>query len=522
MEMSPPLMPVPALETTLFGALVRARDTYGKKTIALEDPQRQPVSYGRLVLGALVLGRKLIAGTQPGERVGLFMPSVQATPIALFGLNAFGRAVAMLNFTAGARNLKLACATARVSTIVTSRRFVEEARLDEPLAAIAEGRRVVYLEDVRKAITTLDKFRALFDTARARAIARASGRPEDIAVVLFTSGAEGAPKAVALTNRNLIANATQIAQHADEALSTADVMFSPLPVFHSFGLTAGLLVGLLNGMRVFLYPSPLHYRQVPKLIGSSGATILFATDTFLQGYARAAGESDLSSLRYVIAGAERVKDETRRLYARHGTVILEGYGATECAPVLACNLPTRNRSGSVGPFLPGLEWRLSAVEGIAGAGRLSVRGPNVMAGYILADDPDRLVRPVDGWHDTGDIVAVEDGFVSIRGRAKRFAKIAGEMISLGAVETMVQELWPENDHVVVALPDPRKGEQLVLVTDKPDAEREPLHAFAREKGFPELWVPRAVLVVASVPVLGSGKTDYAGTLEMARNLLPML
>lgn len=522
MEMSPPLMPVPALETTLFGALVGARDAYGKKTIALEDPQRQPVSYGRLVLGALVLGRKLIVGTEPGERVALFMPSVQATGVAVFGLNAFGRAVAMLNFTAGPRNLKLACETAKVRTIVTSRRFIDEASLDEPLAAIAEGRRVVYLEDVRKEIGTLDKFRALIDAARARTIARASGRPEDIAVVLFTSGAEGMPKAVALTNRNLIANAAQIAQHADEALSTRDILFSPLPVFHSFGLTAGLLLGILNGMRVFLYPSPLHYRQVPKLIAGTGATILFATDTFLQGYARAAGEDDLSSLRYVIAGAERVKEETRRLYARHGTVILEGYGATECAPVIACNLPDRNRPGTVGPFLPGLEWRLSPVEGIAEGGRLSVRGPNVMAGYILADDPERLVPPVDGWHDTGDIVRVEDGFVAIRGRAKRFAKIGGEMVSLAAVETMIQELWPENEHVVVSLPDRRKGEQLVLVTDKPDAERETLHTFAREKGFPELWMPRAILVVDSVPVLGSGKIDYAGTLEMARNLSPML
>jgi acyl-[acyl-carrier-protein]-phospholipid O-acyltransferase/long-chain-fatty-acid--[acyl-carrier-protein] ligase len=517
-----PLRHPERLRHTLFGALVAARDRFGKTFVILEDPQRQPLTYARLVLGALVLGRKLVEGTQPGERVALFMPSVQATAVALFGLNAFGRVAAMLNFTAGARNLVSACETAKIGTIVTSRKFIEEGRLQDPLAAIAEGRRVVYLEDVRESLTSFDKIRGLLSSFRAKAIARRSGSPDDPAVILFTSGAEGAPKAVCLTNANVIANAVQIAEHAGDALTTADTMFSPLPVFHSFGLTAGLVLGLLNGYKVVLYPSPLHYRMVPKLIAGTKATILLATDTFLQGYARAAATDDLASLRFVIAGAERIKDETRRLYERYGTEILEGYGATECAPVLSCNLPGRNRHGSVGPFLPAIEWRLEPVEGIHQAGRLVVRGPNVMAGYLSPDDSGRLVPPPGGWYDTGDIVSVDDGFVTIRGRAKRFAKIAGEMISLAAVETMVQELWPEYNHVVVSFPDPRKGEQLVLVTDKPEADREAVLAFARERGFPELWAPRALLVVAGIPVLGSGKIDHVATVEMARGLLPML
>ncbi|GGK49339.1 AMP-binding protein [Salinarimonas ramus] len=512
------------LRRTLFGALVAARDRFGKTFVILEDQQRQPLTYQRLVLGAIVLGRKLKAGTHPGERVALMMPSVQAAAVALFGLNAFGRVAAMLNFTAGTRNLVAACETARIGTVVTSRKFIEEARLEEQLAAIGEGRRVVYLEDVRESVTSLDKIRALLDALfRAKSIARRSGRPDDPAVVLFTSGAEGAPKAVCLTNANVIANAVQISEHAGEYLTTADTIFSPLPIFHSFGLTAGVVLGLLNGHKVVLYPSPLHYRLVPKLIAGTKATFLLATDTFLQGYARAAGEGDLSSLRFVIAGAERVKEETRRLYSAYDAEILEGYGATECAPVLAVNLPGRNRHGSVGLFLPGIEWRLEPVEGIHQAGRLHVRGPNVMAGYLtLADGTERLAAPPDGWYDTGDIVSVDDGFVTIRGRAKRFAKIGGEMISLAAVETMIQELWPEFNHVVVALPDSRKGEQLILVTDKPEADREGVLAHARDKGFAELWAPRAVLVVAAIPVLGSGKIDHVATVEMARSLLPML
>ncbi len=508
--------------TTLFGALLDARDRFGQGKQALEDPERQPLTYGRLVLGSLVLGRKLAALSGAGERVGVLLPTVQGLAVVLFGLNAYGRVPAMLNFTAGIKNLRAACDVAEVRTIVTSRRFVEQGKLHDVVEVLGEGRRIVWIEDVRKSITSLDKLIGLLDGLRARRVhARARLTPDDPAVVLFTSGSEGVPKAVVLSNANLVANARQIKQHAGEALTPADTFFNPLPMFHSFGLTAGLLTPVLNGIKAVLYPSPLHYRQVPKLIAGTRATILLATDTFLQGYARAADEDDLESVRFVIAGAERVKDETRRLWDRHGTTILEGYGATECSPVIACNLPGRNRPGSVGPILPGMEYRLDPVEGIHEGGRLVVRGPNVMKGYLDPEAPGGIAVPEGGWHDTGDIVAVEDGFVTIRGRAKRFAKIGGEMVSLAAVEAMVQALWPDCNHVVVTLPDPRKGEQIVLVTDKPAADRDALHAHAKAQGFPELWVPKAILV-APVPVLGNGKIDYAGTAEMVNNLRTML
>jgi acyl-[acyl-carrier-protein]-phospholipid O-acyltransferase / long-chain-fatty-acid--[acyl-carrier-protein] ligase len=345
--------------------------------------------------------------------------------------------------------------------------------------------------------------------------------PDDPAVILFTSGSEGRPKAVVLSNANLVANAYQVKAHAGDVLTPDDTFFNPLPMFHSFGLTAGLLTAILNGIKTVLYPSPLHYRQIPKLIGGTGATIVLATDTFLQGYARAAGEGDLKNVRYVIAGAERVKDETRRMWDRYGTTILEGYGATECSPVIAVSLPDRSRPGSAGPILPGMEWRLDPVEGIHEGGRLVVRGPNVMKGYLSPDESGRIDAPLGGWYDTGDIVTLDDGLVTIRGRAKRFAKVAGEMISLAAVETMTQSLWPESNHVVVALADPRKGEQIVLITDRPDADRDTLLAHARQQGFPELWVPKAILV-SGVPVLGSGKIDYAAATEMAQRLQTML
>ncbi|HEY8383012.1 MAG TPA: AMP-binding protein [Microvirga sp.] len=507
---------------TLFTALLNARDRAGSAKVALEDPERQPLTFGRFVLGALVLGRKLAGLTGAGERVGVLLPNVQGLAVTIFGLNAFGRVPAMLNFTAGVKNLRAACELAGLRTIVTSRRFIEQGKLDDVIAALGEGRRIVWLEEVRKEITSLDKARGLLDSFLARGLHRRTGmQPDDAAVILFTSGSEGTPKAVVLSNANLVGNARQILAHADGALTPDDVFFNPLPMFHSFGLTAGLLTAVLNGMKTVLYPSPLHYRQVPKLIGGTGATVVLATDTFLQGYARAADEGDLSSVRFVIAGAERVKDETRRLWDRYGTTIVEGYGATECSPVIACNLPQRNRPGTVGPFLPGMEWRLDPVEGIHEGGRLVVRGPNVMKGYLDPAAPGGIAAPPGGWHDTGDIVTVAEGFVTIRGRAKRFAKIGGEMVSLAAVEAMAQSLWPEKTHVVVSLPDPRKGEQIVLVTDHATADRESLLAHAKAQGFPELWMPKVILV-AAIPVLGNGKTDYAGTTEMVRALRPIL
>ncbi|WP_230532481.1 AMP-binding protein [Microvirga roseola] len=507
---------------SLFTALLDARDRFGRNKVALEDLERQPITFGRLVLGSLVLGRKLAGMTAPDRPIAVLLPNVQAIAVTLFGLNAFGRVPAFLNFTAGLKNLKAACEIARVDTIVTSRRFVEQGQLDDIVSALGEGRRILWLEDVRTTLTSMDKIRGVLDSWIARRVhAGAKVGPDDSAVVLFTSGSEGIPKGVVLSNANLVANAYQVKALAGDVLRDEDVFFNPLPIFHSFGLTAGLLTAVLNGMKSVLYPSPLHYRQIPKLVAGTEATVMLATDTFLQGYARAAGENDLAGVRFVIAGAERVKEETRRLWDRHSTVILEGYGATECSPVIAVNLPESNRPGSVGHILPGIEWRLEPVEGIDEGGRLHVRGPNVMKGYLDQDAPGRIVPPSGGWHDTGDIVTVENGIVTIRGRAKRFAKIGGEMVSLAAIEAMVQGLWPDSNHVVVALPDSRKGEQIVLITDKPDADRDALLDHAREQGFPELWVPRSILV-SSIPVLGSGKTDYAAAVEMAHRLQAML
>jgi acyl-[acyl-carrier-protein]-phospholipid O-acyltransferase/long-chain-fatty-acid--[acyl-carrier-protein] ligase len=505
------------IDRTLFQALIDAKDIHGGKAQVVEDVKRAPLSYGRLITGSLALGKPLAEGTRQGEAVGVLLPNVTGVVATFFALQAKGRVPAMLNYTAGLTNLKAACSAAEIRTIVTARAFVEQARLGDIMAGLGEtGIALRYLEDIAAGIGTGARLRALVASRFAlRSHRRLGISPDAPAVILFTSGSEGLPKGVVLTHRNLLANCHQLSARID--FNASDVVLNALPVFHSFGLTGGTLLPILSGVKTVLYPNPLHYRIVPALAYDSNATILFGTDTFLNGYARMAHGYDFYSLRYIFAGAERVRDETRRTYSeKFGLRILEGYGATEAAPVIAVNTPMHFKAGSVGRLLPGVESRLDPVPGIDEGGRLSIRGPNVMAGYLKADRPGVLQPPEDGWHDSGDIVTIDEaGFVTIRGRAKRFAKIGGEMVSLPAVEGYAAALWPDAEHAVVTRPDARKGEQLVLFTTRKDASPGALQGWARGNGVTELMVPRDIRILDALPVLGTGKIDYVTMAAMA-------
>lgn len=492
-------------EQTLWDALLNARCRTGGDFIVAEDARFEPMSYTELVQKSLVLGRYLERRSVMGEAIGLLLPNSTTTLTAFFALQAKARVAAMLNFTMGLQALTSACHTAKIRTIVTSRRFVEMANLGDLVAQLSSERKVIYLEDVARDISPLDKLAALSPKTQPGSNQVTC---RDAAVILFTSGSEGAPKGVVLSHTNLLSNIVQVASRV--AFNQKDVVFNCLPMFHSFGLTGGTLLPVLSGVKTFLYPNPLHIRIIPELVYATNATILFGTDTFLSGYARVANPYDFYGVRYIFAGAEKVKDQTRKTYMdRFGVRILEGYGATETAPVIAVNSPMHQKEGSVGRLLSGMEMRLEDVPGVAEGGRLYVRGPNVMLGYYKADNPGILEPPEKGWHDTGDIVAVDqDGYIRILGRAKRFAKIAGEMVSLSQVETMASACWPDFEHAVVARPDSKKGEQLVLFTTNPDASRSALIAYASEKGIPPLAVPAVIQLIGKLPQLGTGKTDY--------------
>jgi len=498
-------------DKTLFTALLDARAVHGGRHQIIEDIKFDPMSYSKLITGSFVLGRKM-AATTPGEtNIALLLPNAAAAAVAFFGLHAYGRVPAMLNFSAGARNMVSACNAGQIKTVFTSRVFIEVGKLEAEAEALGGVARIIYLEDLREKIGTGAKLLGLLSSWFGRlaySITSGNPAPETPAVILFTSGSEGEPKGVVLSHHNLIANCHQISARID--FTPKDTAFNALPVFHAFGLTGGMLLPLLNGVKTFLYPSPLHYRAVPELIYDTNATIMFGTDTFLAGYARMANPYDFYSMRYVVAGAEAVKDTTRKLWMeKFGLRILEGYGATETAPVIALNTPMHNRPGTVGLILPGIEYKLDPIAGIDEGGKLSIRGPNVMKGYLRSTNPGVLERPEGGWYDTGDIVSEDaQGFITIQGRVKRFAKIAGEMVSLPGVETMIADQRPGHDYVVVKIPDSKKGERLVLLTTDQKLTHKHLVTMAKKAHMPDLWVPREVMHLDEVPLLGSGKTDY--------------
>jgi acyl-[acyl-carrier-protein]-phospholipid O-acyltransferase/long-chain-fatty-acid--[acyl-carrier-protein] ligase len=502
---------------SLFAALLDTCAAHGGDQRILEDPQTPPLTYDRVVAASLVLGRRLARGTRPGEPVGLMLPNSVGAAVAFLALQATGRVPAMLNHTAGVDGVLSASRTAELRRVITSQRFIEAAKLNALAERLAKEVELVYLEGVRAKLGLADKLHGLL-APRFAALLHHRRRISagDPAAVLFTSGSEGAPKGVALSHANLLANRRQIAARVD--FSSADLALNALPMFHSFGLTGGFLLPLLSGVRVFLYPSPLHYHIVPEVAYATGATILFGTDTFLTGYARRANPYDFYALRYVFAGAEPVRAETREAWSeRFGKRVLEGYGVTECSPVIAFNTPMHYRPGTVGRFLPLIEHRLEPAEGIDTGGRLFVRGPNVMAGYLRSG---KIEPPVGGWYDTGDIVTVDaEGFVAIVGRAKRFAKLGGEMVSLAVAERIAETAIPDTRHAVVALPDPRRGEKLVLVTEAYAVDRNRLVESARRLGVPEIAVPREVIKIERLPLLGTGKIDYPAVTRLAEQSL---
>ncbi len=504
---------------TLFTALVDASRKFGRSTPGRwEDWKPGKYSYADLIKMTLALGRLSAKVSEPGEHVAVLLPNMASTMGLMIGLSAYGRVPCMLNYTAGTEGMQNACQTAQVKTVLTSRLFLKKAGLVDTVQAM-QKLRILYLEDMRNDFGLVDKLWLMGFALWFPRLAVPKGDSEAPAVVIFTSGSEGKSKGVVLSHRALLSNVDQIMNFLP--IGPADKVFNCLPVFHSFGLTAGTLLPMLSGSQLTLYPTPLHFKEIPKLIYERQATALFGSSTFLSHYARNAGPDDLKSLQYVVAGAEKLAEPVRRAWKeKFGVDILEGYGATETAPVLSVNRPHDNRPGTVGRLLPGIEARIVPVEGIDRGGELHVKAPNLLSGYYHHDNPGVLASPWsslgEGWYDLGDVVEMDgEGFLSILGRLKRFAKVAGEMISLEVVETLARAASAEAMHAATCIPDPGRGESIVLFTTDANLTRDQLAQTAKEQGLPEIALPRRIRVVESLPVLGTGKVDYLRLKVMA-------
>ena len=441
----------------------------------------------------------------------MLLPTALPTVVSFFSLQSLGKVPVMLNYTHGGAQMINCCETAGLSVILTSRRFIKLAKLESVESQLVNaGYILIYLEDLASTLSSAHKalgtLAALFPET-AMKLLHNDTRPDDTAVLLFTSGSEGHPKGVALSHDNLHANISQLTSVVD--LNHHDLVFNTLPLFHSFGLMGAFLLPVLTGVKMFLYPNPLQYRIITELIYDTNATILFGTDYTLSLYANHASSYDFYSLRYVFAGAEKLKPQTFSLWSeKFGIRLFEAYGLTEASPGLCANSAMHCKRGTVGRFLPKITYKLSAVDGLEQGGRLSVRGPNIMKGYILHSQPQKIVPPVDGWHDTGDIVHIDhDGYVTILDRAKRFAKIAGEMVSLAAVEKAVAHAFPEHSHAVVSIPCTKKGEQLVLYTEHTALEKTQLIHALKQSSTPDLWLPKQI-IAGEIPRLPTGKVDY--------------
>ncbi len=504
----------------LLAALLRARDAYGKDTVVGGDVTSETLTYQSLLLRAFVLKRKLPAVLGDTKFVGVLLPNTLAVVVTFISLHMLKRVPCMINYSAGEASILHACRIAGLQTMLTSRKFIEKAKLEFLVKALQKQVNIVYLEDIRETITWKDKASGVIDAMLPKMALREvleTTSPDDPAVVLYTSGSEGVPKGVALSHTNLLSNIAQACARLD--LSPPHIIFNALPVFHSFGLTVGTIMPLVCGLKTYFYPSPVQYKQIPEEVQKSEATIMLGTDTFFQGYARYGEKHHFARIRLAVAGAEKLRDSTRKAWTQQfGVDILQGYGVTEASPVISVNTPAEHKPGTVGKLFPAMEYKLEAVEGLEKGAKLVVKGPNVMLGYLKADKPGE-VQSQGAWYDTGDIVDVDDeGYISILGRAKRFAKIAGEMISLAVVEELAFDIDPEKGHAAITLPDEKRGEQIVMYTESPEITKEKLLARAQQKGVPEICLPRQIQRIDLIPRLGSGKIDYISLKNsMARN-----
>lgn len=501
----------------LFEALFLSARKYGYNKTIIRDVNNNQLTYKKLLISSYILAKKL---SQQETNIGVLLPNSCAVTTVFFALQSLSKVAVMINYTAGKLNIISACHTATIKTVVTSRQFVEKAKLFEVIAAIeSKNIKIIFLEDIKEKISLFNKLSGYFKFLQNYFFKPSTVNNKLIntpAVILFTSGSEGYPKAVLLTHQNIQANLAQAISQFD--FNPNNLVLNALPIFHCYGLTAGTLLPLMSGIPVFLYPTPLHYKIIPEIAYDIGATILFGTNSFLKNYAKHAHPYDFYKMKYVIAGAEKLHEETQNLWNRKfGIRILEGYGVTEATPVISINTPMHYKENTAGRILPGISYKVKKVPGIKEGGELYISGPNIMKGYIKYGNPKKIIAPANGYHCTGDIAKIDnEGFLTILGRTKRFTKISGEMIPLATIEEKINQLWPEYTHAIITTSEKEKHEKIVLITNNNYATKKEIQQFFQKLGLPTLYNPKEIISIEKIPLLGTGKINYPLLLEQLK------
>jgi len=497
-------------------------------SFCMADTMGTVLSYGRTLVGGMLLSQRLEQRCSREAMVGVLLPASVAGALVNIAVLLAGKVPVNLNFTAGRDAMESALAECGIKTIITSRLFLSRAKLDK-----REG--MVFVEELRKEIGRFDKllcfFRAFLLPSACLTRHYRNQKNDDLATVIFSSGSTGAPKGVMLSHHNILANVEGIAQVIQFA--SRDCMMGILPLFHSFGFTGTLWLPLLAGFGVVYHPNPTDAKTIGETVQKYRATLLISTPTFYGGYIRRCTREEFATLRYVIAGAEKLREQIATSFQeKFGVPILEGYGCTEVAPVVSVNLPDvvfdnqtqiGNKPGTVGHPIPGVVVKVVNPETFepltcGEEGLLLVKGPNVMLGYL---NQPSLTKEVirDGWYVTGDIAAVdEDGFIRITDRLSRFSKIGGEMVPHVKVEEVINGILGSVASIVTAVPDSQRGEKLIALYCENGMSKEDLWQRLNESDLPKLWIPKRddLFAIDSLPVLGSGKIDLKAAKSLAQ------
>src|SRR6266404_1584778 len=499
---------------------------------AMADGQRPRVNYFQALAGALVLARRLRKLWLGQEMVGVLLPPSVPGALVNFAAMLMGKVPVNLNYAISNETLASCAQQCNLKTIVTARVFLEKVKIQPP-------GEIIFIEDVAKDAEFGERLSAALAASLlpSKWVAKFAGceRPatlDDIATIIFSSGSTGDPKGVMLTHYNIASNVAQLSQvfmlHAD------DRIMGILPFFHSFGFTGTLCLPAATGIGVVFHPNPLDSRVIGALVNKYSVTMLLATPTFLNAYTRRCTPEEFGSLRFVMAGAEKLPDRISQAFEDHfGIRPHEGYGCTECSPAVTVNTidfraasfrQVGAKRGSIGHPLPGITVKIVDPDtfrpvGVDQPGLLLVRGPNIMRGYL--NKPEKTADVLrDGWYNTGDIARLdEDGFLKITDRLSRFSKIGGEMVPHIKVEDLLQDLAgaSEQAFVVTAIPDEKKGERLIVLHTLDEPQLEECLEKLGNSDLRALWRPRPdqFLRIEKLPYLGTGKLDLRKAREMA-------